>query len=311
MKWLTSLFSQKIEREGYLTKQGHEIYYRAYGNPQGTPIISFHGGPGGASREKYARLFDLKKYYFIQFDQRGCGASVSADFLHENTTQKTLQDAFDILQQLNIQKPVISHGVSWGATLALLFAETYPEIVQKIIVSSVFLARTYDADWITRDSIRFYPDLWTEMKKQINTDNVQKQYYDMLFSDNPTAQNKALSYLGSYEYMLGSLHPHFTERADFNEQNLQEARIYFYYAQNHYFLQDDQILQNADKIRNIPTLITHNRMDFCCPVQQAWDLHTALPQSVIHIVPDYGHTSPLLTKETKRQIKAFLRTPTH
>ena len=307
MSWLYPFFKLKIHQEGYLNKPKHRIYYRAYGNPQGIPVLSFHGGPGGGSNEKYAKLFDFKKYYFIQFDQRGGCRSETKDFLYKNTTQNLIQDAHDILNLLKIKRKIIVHGVSWGSTLALVFAETYPKLVQNIIVSAVFLARPYDTDWVKKDSIRFYPDLWTTMQNQLpESKNIRQKYYKMLFSDNPEDNNKALSYLGSYEYMLGSLDPHFTKRTELNAQELQETRIAFYYEKNNYFLENDQILKNADKIKDIPTLITHNRMDFCCPVQQAWDLHLKLPQSTLIIVPDYGHTSKRLTKETKYQIKNFI-----
>ena len=48
--------------EGFLpSENGHGVYYVQYGNPKGEPVLSFHGGPGGSSRPKYAKLFDLKK----------------------------------------------------------------------------------------------------------------------------------------------------------------------------------------------------------------------------------------------------------
>ena len=65
-------------------------------------------------------------------------------------------------------------------------------------------------------------------------------------------------------------------------------------------------MKNAAKIKNIPTLILHNRMDFCCPVIQAWELHKALPKSKLTIVAEYGHSSPRLLKEVKKQLKDFL-----
>ena len=66
-----NIFNLKLKpfAEGYLPKKdGHMIYFIQYGNPKGIPVLSFHGGPGGSSRPKYAKLFDLKKYRFIQFD---------------------------------------------------------------------------------------------------------------------------------------------------------------------------------------------------------------------------------------------------
>jgi proline iminopeptidase len=292
--------------DGFLSAQdGHKVYYVQYGNPKGIPVLSFHGGPGGCSKPKYAKLFDLKKYRFIQFDQRGCGKSEFVDLLENNNTQALVSDAARLLKHLGIEEQVIAHGVSWGSTMALLFAEAYPEKVKKIVVSSVFLARPIDADWVRHDSERFYPDLWEEIRSHTKHREVYDGYYRLLFSPRIKDNLTALSYLGSYEHKLGQLNPSFTKLEELDEAFLKMSKIYFHYDKEGFFIHPNQILKNAEKIRKIPTLIVHNRMDFCCPVKQAWDLHKALPKSKLTIMPGYGHSSPKLLKEVKRQIKDF------
>ena len=285
-----------------LTADGHRIFYRAFGNPQGIPVLSFHGGPGGSSRPKYAKLFNKKVFNFIQFDQRGCGQSTADDIWHNNNTAALLTDAYDILQKINIKEPVIVHGVSWGSTLALLFAEKFPHMVQKIIVSSVFLAREKDYMWVSRDSERFYPDLWAQMRRQVHRQDIYPAYEKLLFSPKTTDNLKALTYLGSYEFMLGELNPQFSILNEIDENFLKSARMAFYYEENKYFLRDNQILAQINKIKHIPAIIVHNRMDFCCPVQQAWDLHQALPKSKLIIAPAYGHSTPQLLNIVKKAI---------
>ena len=287
------------------TREGHKIFYFQYGNPNGIPVLSFHGGPGGSSKPKYAKLFDLKKYRFIQFDQRGCGKSEFVELLENNNTQALILDAANLLKHLKIEQQVIAHGASWGSTMALLFAESYPEKVKKIVVSSVFLARPVDADWVRRDSERFYPDLWDEMRRHTKHRDVYDGFYRLLFSPRLKDNLTAITYLGSYEHKLGQLNPSFTPKNEVDTAFLQSNKIYFYYDRNDFFISSNQILKNADKIRKIPTLILHNRMDFCCPVKQAWDLHKALPNSKLTIMPEHGHSSPKLLKEVKRQIKDF------
>ena len=304
MLWNLFKFEPKPYNEDFLhTEDGHHIYYRQFGNPQGIPVLSFHGGPGGKSRPKYAKLFNKKKYRFIQFDQRGCGLSVADDIWHNNTTDYLLDDAKKILEKLQIQKKIIVHGASWGSTMALLFAEKYPELVQKIIVSSVFLARKYDTDWVNYESERFYPDLWDEMRQNVNNNNVYDTYHRMLFSDDVKINEKAMIYLGSYEYMLGQLAPKFIPQTEINENIILSRRIGFKYDEDEYYIKDNQIIVNADKIKHIPTLIVHNRLDFCCPIKQAWDLHKALPKSRLIINADSGHSSPKLLKICKKEIE--------
>lgn len=306
---LWNIFSRTPQpyNEGQLPeKDGHTIHYYQYGNPVGAPVLSFHGGPGGSSRPKYAKLFNRRKYRFIQFDQRGCGNSTAPDAFKNNNTTSSLADAARLLEYLNIQSPVIVHGASWGSTLALLFAEAYPEKVDKIIISSVFLARPYDTAWVNSESERFYPDLWAEMRQQVRRNDIYPTYRHLLFSKNPKDNLKALSYLGSYEYMLGRLNPKFHTPEILDKAELQAARIAFYYEKNKYFLSSNQILQHIKKIKHIPTLIVHNRLDFCCPVKQAWDLHKALPNSQLIINAGSGHSTPNLFKAVQQAVAQFL-----
>ena len=293
--------------EGYLPENdGHIIYYRQFGNPSGLPVLSFHGGPGGSSRPKYAKLFDKNKYRFIQFDQRGCGNSTAENLLKNNNTEATLNDALRLLEHLNISQPIIVQGASWGSTLALLFAEAYPQKISKIIVSSVFLARPYDISWVNSESERFYPDLWAEMRQKVHRKDIYPVYRRLLFSKNYQDNLKALTYLGSYEYMLGRLKPQFKQPETLDMAELNAARIAFYYEEHKYFLSSNQIIQHAGKIKNIPTLIVHNRLDFCCPVKQAWDLHQALPKSRLIINAGSGHSTPRLFEATKQAVFNFL-----
>lgn len=304
-----NFFKRKLTpfNEGLLAEtDGHKIYYYQYGNPNGKPILYFHGGPGGAAKAKYAELFDLKKYRFIAFDQRGCGNSTYQDLLEENTSYNTVIDAKNLLDYLKISEPVILYGCSWGTTLSLLFAEKYPQRVAAIILTSVFLARKYDCDWVKSESERFYPDLWDTMRTKIKQNEVLPEYRKLLFSKRKTDNLKALKYIGSYEYQLGKLNPEFPQLTKVDEKELNSARIYFHYEKNRYFMKENQILKNISSIKKIKCLITHNRMDFCCPLKQAWDLKTALPKARLKIVADYGHVSKKLFTTTKKEIAEFL-----
>ena len=46
----------------------------------------------------------------------------------------------------------------------------------------------------------------------------------------------------------------------------------------------------SEKLKNIPVEIVQGRYDVLCPVKNAWELHLALPQSKLVIVPDAGHS---------------------
>ena len=49
-------------------------------------------------------------------------------------------------------------------------------------------------------------------------------------------------------------------------------------------------MNNCVKIMNIPTTIIQGRYDMVCPTKSAWELHKALQNSNLVIVPDAGHS---------------------
>ena len=69
------------------------------------------------------------------------------------------------------------------------------------------------------------------------------------------------------------------------------ARIESHYFVNNCFMASDQLLRNADQLRDMPGAIVHGRYDVICPVEQAWELHLAWPQATLTIVPDAGHSA--------------------
>jgi len=131
-----NLFTPRVFNSGYLPeKEGHRIYFMELGNPDGKPVLIFHGGPGSCSKAYRAAAFDRKKYRVIMFDQRGCGRSMPAGEMENNDSIAALEDAERLIKYLNIKKPLIVRGGSWGSTLALLFAMRNPNTVEKLLLS--------------------------------------------------------------------------------------------------------------------------------------------------------------------------------
>lgn len=282
-------FNNKIFDKGWLPEfEGYRIYYQQVGNPKGEVVLNFHGGPGGCCKKSHAEYFNLKKQRIIMFDQRGCNRSEAEDITAFNDTKRLIKDAKRLLEYLNINEPVIVSGASWGSTLALLFAEKYPELTKQLCVFSVFLARRADREWMLKNSGLFYPDLLEEIYRQSEGENPYTHYAKLIFSDDLGAIQTAVKYMVHYEYQMGKLNAGF---ADVRIDNavINSARISLYYAANKYFLEENEILKNIGKIKDIPTLIVHNRLDMCCPLQGAWELYRSLNNAQIEIIADLGH----------------------
>ena len=104
----------------------HTIHVEESGNPNGKPVIFLHGGPGGGIEPVYRQYFDPEQWRIIIFDQRGCGQSTPHAELRENTIWDLVADIEKIRENLDIDKWVVFGG-SWGSTLSLTYAISYPE----------------------------------------------------------------------------------------------------------------------------------------------------------------------------------------
>lgn len=293
-------FNSKVFDKGWLPSyEGHEIYYQQMGNPKGEVVLCFHGGPGGSCKISHGKNFNLKKQRVIMFDQRGCKRSKAEDIISLNDTKRLLIDAKRLLEHLNINEKIIVSGASWGSTLALLFAERYPEIIKSIAVFSIFLARREDMEWILKDSALFYPDLIEEINRQSEGLNAYTHYAKLIFSEDLSAIQTAIKYMANYECILGKTDAKF-EDVRIDNDVINSARIALYYAANRYFLEENEIIKNIDKIKDIPTLIIHNRLDMCCPLKGAWELYRHLNNAQIEIIADIGHGGKKLKKAIKK-----------
>jgi proline iminopeptidase len=62
-----------------------------------------------------------------------------------------------------------------------------------------------------------------------------------------------------------------------------------HYAKNHYFLKENELLENCNKLTHLPITLIHGRADLMCPIESAWKLHQALPQAKYIVLPNAGH----------------------
>ena len=54
---------------------------------------------------------------------------------------------------------------------------------------------------------------------------------------------------------------------------------------------DSDILDKIDLFRHVPGVIIHGRYDMITPLDNAYKLHKAWPESDLIIVPDGGHSA--------------------
>ncbi len=274
----------------------HEIYMEQSGNPDGQPIIFLHGGPGGGVDAKQRRLFDPSHYRIILFDQRGAGKSKPHAELEENTTWDLVHDMELIRKHLGIRNWIVFGG-SWGSTLALAYAIKHPARVRGLILRGIFLCRKQEIDWFYQSGAsNIFPDVWDEYLAAIPEEergDLVKAYHKRLTSEDPKVKLDAALAWSKWEAATSRLFPSPDLIKNFEREDLAIAfaRIEnHYFTNNAFFESDNFLLENVDKIQNIPGVIVQGRYDVVCPATSAWELHKAWPLSQLHLIPDAGHS---------------------
>ncbi|MBD3610062.1 MAG: prolyl aminopeptidase [Gammaproteobacteria bacterium] len=274
----------------------HVLHVEEYGNPDGLPVVFLHGGPGSGCEPYHSQFFDPDGYRIILFDQRGCGKSTPHAELEGNTTQALVADMEVIRQKLGIERWVVFGG-SWGSTLALVYAQTHAQQVLRLILRGIFLCRPQEIAWFYQQGAsRLAPDHWQDYLNQIpeaERDDMVSAYYRRLTSDDEVARMAAAKAWSVWEGRTATLQgrqevvDHFADPYT----ALSVARIECHYFMHNAFLEDNQILRDMHKIKDIPGIIIHGRYDIICPLENAWELHQAWPQSVLKIIDNAGHAA--------------------
>lgn len=273
----------------------HTLYYEQAGNPQGKPVVVLHGGPGGGSEPFYRQYFDPQKWRIVLFDQRGCGRSTPHAELLENTTWDLVSDIEKLRLMLGIERWTVFGG-SWGSTLALAYSQTHPESCVGLILRGIFLLRTQEIQWFYQAGASYlFPDAWQAYLAPIplaERGDLVTAYYRRLTSPDPAVRAAAARAWSVWEGSTSKLIPDVNLQERFAQADFADAfaRIECHYFVNQGFLREGQLLQQCDRIQHLPVAIVQGRYDVVCPMQSAWDLHQALPNSELLIIPDAGHS---------------------
>ncbi|MGV6818347.1 MAG: prolyl aminopeptidase [Thiotrichales bacterium] len=275
---------------------GHELYLEQSGSIDGEPVLFLHGGPGGGCIPAHRRFFDPEKFRIILFDQRGAGQSRPHASLQNNTTANLIADIEKIRAHLGIRNWLVFGG-SWGSTLALAYAQAHPDPVNELILRGIFLCRDEDIHWFYQEGAsRIFPDHWEAFVAPIpaaERDDLLRAYHRRLTGNDELARMRAAEAWSVWEGRTSTLQPSPTTVEQFAEPHLALAlaRIECHYFMNHAFLERNQLLDQADRLAGIPGTIVHGRYDVICPIDQAYALHRAWPDSKLQIIAGAGHSA--------------------
>ncbi len=284
---------------GYIrVSEIHRIWYERCGNPDGVPVFVLHGGPGGRTSPYYRRFADPAYYQIVLHDQRGAGRSEPYAEIRENTTRDLVEDIERLRRHIGADR-IILFGGSWGTTLAIAYAETYPEHVRGMLLRGVFMATQEEIDHFYHGGLAsIFPELYQELLDALPDPErrpLPEYLLELLQQPDSLAQLKYARAWTKYEAAASkvdrdSSHIRGLNRWLANNNPRSFALFENYYMANGCFLEEGQLFRDLDRIADIPTWIVNGRFDVICPPVTAWRLHRRLKSSRLHITFASGHS---------------------
>jgi proline iminopeptidase len=279
---------------------GHRLWWETCGSPEGKPAVVLHGGPGSGCTPWHRRMFDPDAYRIVVFDQRCCGrstphASEPSIDLSSVTTSALVADLEALRTHLDVDRWLVWGG-SWGSTLALAYAEAFPERVTEMILWGVTTGRHAEIDWLFRGGLEpRFPDASRRLREAVGarTDREVPAACSRLLHDaDPAVRERAATAWCRWESAVQGLPlDELAERYRDPRFALAFARLVTWFVSNDEFLDDGVLIRGAGVLRDIPIAMVNGSADLQAPTANAEALLAAAPHAELVVIDDAGHGS--------------------
>ena len=276
---------------------GHAIHVETVGRLDGIPAVYLHGGPGSGCQVDHRRLFDPERFQAVLFDQRGAGRSRPKGSRNDNTLPHLIADMEMIRESLGVAGWIVVGG-SWGATLALAYAQAHPDKVTGIVLRATFLGTRRELENVFLDTLRrFYPDLFDDFIGLLPAQECLMPldaYWRRILDPDPAVHLPFAHAWHDTERCLSELVP---ARTRLDRNSLTSAKslpatpfMEAHYFQNDCFMPSGQLLEEAGKLAGIPGIIVQGRYDLLCPPATSRALAAVWHDAEIRVVDGAGHS---------------------
>ncbi len=284
-----------LTSEQLVVGDGHEIYVESVGRTGGIPAVYLHGGPGSGCQPDHRRLFDPERFHAVLFDQRGAGRSRPKGGREHNTLPHLIADMELIREKFGFERWMIVGG-SWGATLALAYAEQHPDRVTGIVLRATFLGTRQEIENGFLGVLpRFYPDLYEDFLGVLPAEERAQPldaYFRRILDADSAVHIPTMRAWGETESILSEYAP---KRVRLDLSNSSRALPATPLMEAHYFANDcfmkpNQLMAEAGKLASIPGIIVQGRYDLLCPPATSHALAAKWREAEIRFVEGAGHT---------------------
>jgi proline iminopeptidase len=276
---------------------GHEIYVESVGRQNGIPAVYLHGGPGSGCQPDHRRLFDPERFHAVLFDQRGAGRSRPRGSREHNTLPHLIADMEMIREKFGFDRWMVVGG-SWGATLALAYAQAHPERVSGIVLRATFLGTRAELESaFLRVLPVLYPGLSEDFVSVLPPEErgeLLDGYWRRILDADSAIHAPAARAWGETERILSE---HAPNRTRLDTAALRSSRplpstpfMEAHYFQNNCFMKPDQLMAEATRLVDIPGIIVQGRYDLLCPPSTSHALAARWPKAEVRVVNGAGHS---------------------
>ena len=272
---------------------GHRLWVQPWGDPAGIPVVFLHGGPGSGCNRSQTALFDAARHRVIFVDQRGAGQSLPHGERRNNSTAHLIADLESIRIHLGIDRWLVVGG-SWGATLALAYAQAHPDRIRGLVLRATFLGTRAELDWAFGTGLAmFHPALHDALYALVpGADDPLTALWDLILHPDPTLHAPAAWAWYHTERALSELLPAVTQLPKMTDHTPLPATPFMeaHYFRHDCFLTDGVLMSGAARLAGIPGIIVQARYDLLCPPLTATRLAARWPQAKLVVVEAAGHT---------------------
>ena len=121
--------------EGKVPVDGYHVWYRRVGSGDGIPLLTLHGGPGGAHDYLLSLEGLADRRPVIFYDQRGCGKSDQPDDRSLWHMDRFVREIDTLRAALGLSE-IHLLGQSWGGWLAVEYMLSHPKGVVSLTLAS-------------------------------------------------------------------------------------------------------------------------------------------------------------------------------
>jgi proline iminopeptidase len=167
-----------------------------------------------------------------------------------------------------------------------------------MLLRGVFLGAREDIDFFYHGgAAALFPDAWERLRgilPEPDSLDYPRQLFEMATGEDPEASRLAIEEWAYYEIRMMSVTMTDETAEGIVTQYADSLKPFSvlenFYMMNGCFLEDGQLLRDADRVAHIPTFIVHGRFDAICRPRGAWDLARRLDDVQLEITASAGHT---------------------